>query len=214
MQKFLFIFFFCIVSVNLFAQADSTRQANYDIDSLKNIYGNNKKLLKDFELQSLIALSYYPELLNEHIRFEYEQINSTARTTVTLISIFKKINKQYIIYINDDILKTGFLLKTVPFNAQVAVIAHELAHVADFKRRSFFDMVWWGISYLIVKQRTKIEMRTDQSTIKHGLGWPLYQWADFVLYHSTANKRYKKIKETKYMQPDKILKYMHQLNLL
>ena len=161
MLKLLFIFFFCVTSCNLAAQSDSTNVFNYNVDSLKNIYGNNKELLNEFELQTLVALSYYPELLNAHIRFKYSTINSTAQTTVTLISIFKKINKQYIIYINDDILKTGFLLKTVPFNAQVAVIAHELAHVADFKRRSFFDMVWWGLSYLIVKQRTKIEIRTD-----------------------------------------------------
>ena len=201
-----------MISGNLTAQSDSSSVSDYNIDSLKNIYGNNKDLLKEFELQTLIALSYYPELLNAHIRFKYSTINSTAQTTVTFISIFKKINKQYIIYINDDILKTGFLLKTVPFNAQVAVIGHELAHVADFKKRSFFGMVWWGLSYLIVKQRTKIELRTDKSAIEHGLGLPLYYWADFVLHHSTANKRYKKIKETKYMQPNEILQYMQKLN--
>jgi len=214
LQKLFFIFFSCIISFGLSAQPDSAKQFNYNIDSLKNIYGNKKQLLKEFELQSLIALSYYPELINEHIRFKYSTINSSAQTTVTLISIFKKVNKQYIICINDDILKTGFLLKNVPFNAQVSVIGHELAHVSDFKRRSFFDMVWWGLSYLIVKQRTKIELRTDETTIEHGLGWPLYYWADYVLYHSTANKRYKKIKQTKYMQPRQILQYMHTLNLL
>ncbi len=213
MLKLFLIFFFCIISLKLIAQLDSTKSFIYNIDSLKNIYGNKKKLLNEFELQSLIALSYYPELLNEHIRFKYSTINSTARTTVTFISIFKKINKQYVIYINSDILKTGFLLKSVPFNAQVAVIGHELAHVADFKRRSFFDMAWWGLSYLIIKQRTKIELRTDKSAIRHGLGWALYQWADFVLNHSSVNKRYKKIKETKYMQPNEILQYMHTLNL-
>ena len=100
------------------------------------------------------------------------------------------------------------LLSDAPFDAQVAVIGHELGHVTDFKSRSFFDMIWWGLSYLVVKQRTKIEIRTDESTIRHGLGSPLYHWADFVLNHSKANKRYKKIKETKYMQPDQILQYM------
>ena len=161
--------------------------------------------------KALLALSYYPELLNEHIRFEYSDINSTAQTTVTFGSIFKKINKQYIIFINNNIMRTGILLSDAPFDAQVAVLGHELAHVADFDSRSFFDMVWWGLSYLVVKQRTRIEVRTDKSTILHGLGWPLYYWADFVLNNSKANKRYKRIKETKYMLPYEILEYMQKL---
>ncbi|MEO8764693.1 MAG: hypothetical protein ABI416_10420 [Ginsengibacter sp.] len=170
-------------------------------------------MLKHFELQTLIALSYYPELINEHIRFKYADINSSGQTTVTFGSIFKKINKQYIIFINNNILRTGFLLHDAPFDAQVAMLGHELAHVADFKGRGFFDMVWWGLNYLVVKQRTLIEIRTDASTIRHGLGWPLYSWSDFVLNHSNASKRYKKMRETKYMHPDEIIEYMNKHKL-
>jgi hypothetical protein len=213
--KIFFIFFLSALYHNLPAQADSAGllPLHYNIDSLNKIYGIKKHLLREYELQTLIALSYYPELLNEHIRFKYSDINSTAQTTVTFGSIFKKISKHYIIFINDDIKKTGLLLSDAPFNAQVAVLGHELAHVTDFKARSFFDMIWWGISYLIVKQQTRIEMRADKSTIRHGLGWPLYYWADFVLNHSSANKRYKRIKENRYMQPDEILEYIQKHKL-
>ena len=212
MLKLFFIFFLCDISYNLSAQSDSANSLmlHYNIDSLKKIYGIKKQLLKVYELQTLIALSYYPELLNEHIRFKYSEINGTAQTTVTFGSIFKKINKQYIIFINDSIKNTGLLLSDAPFDAQVAVLGHELAHVTDFKTRSFFDMIWWGLSYLVVKQRTKIEIRTDKSTIRHGLGWPLYYWADFVLNHSGANERYKRIRETKYMQPNEIVEYINK----
>ena len=41
-------------------------------DSLYQSYGSNKKFVKEFELQSLIALSYYPELKNVPITFEYQ----------------------------------------------------------------------------------------------------------------------------------------------
>jgi hypothetical protein len=210
-----FIFFLVANSYTLSAQPDSAGPLSqrYNIDSLRALYGIKKQLLKQYELQTLIALSYYPELLNEHIRFEYSALNSTAQTTVTFGSIFKKIDKQYLVFINDDIMKTGMLLSDAPFDAQVAVLGHELAHVTDFKTRGFFDMVWWGLSYLVVKQRTRIEIRTDKATIRHGLGWPLYYWADFVLNHSKANKRYKRIKQTKYMLPDEILEYIKKLNL-
>jgi len=185
----------------------------YNIDSLKKIYGIKKHLLKQYELQTLIALSYFPELINEHISFRYSDINSTGQTTVTFGSIFKKINKQYIIFINTNILRTGLLLCDAPFDAQVAMLGHELAHVADFKGRGFFAMAWWGLSYLVVKQRTAIEIRTDASTIRHGLGWPLYSWSDFVLNHSNATKHYRKMRATKYMLPDEISEYIRRHNL-
>ena len=215
MLKLFFIFFLAAISYNVSAQPDSANSLalHYNIDSLKKIYGIKKQLLKEYELQTLIALSYYPELLNEHIRFTYARINGTAQTTVTFGSIFKKINKQYIVCINDDIKKTGLLLTDASFDAQVAVLGHELAHAADFKTRSFFDMIWWGLNYLVVKQRAKIETRTDKSTIRHGLGWPLYFWSDFVLNHSKASERYKRIRETKYMKPDEILEYMKKHKL-
>jgi hypothetical protein len=210
-----FIIFGVAISYNLSAQPDSTNSLliHYNVDSLKKIYGRKKQLLNQYELQTLVALSYYPELLNEHIRFKYSRVNSIAQTTVTFGSIFKRINKQYIIFINDDRVRKGLLLSDAPFDAQVAVLGHELAHVNDFKNRGFFDMTWWGLSYLVVKQRTKIEKRTDMSTIRHGLGWPLYYWADFVLNHSGANERYKKVRETKYMLPDEIIEYINRNKL-
>ncbi|MEP6927642.1 MAG: hypothetical protein ABI834_08400 [Ginsengibacter sp.] len=210
MLKLFFIFFFCGIFCNLSAQSDSvnTFSLHYNIDSLKKIYGIKKQLLKEYDLQTLIALSYYPELLNEHIRVKYSNLNGTAQTTVTFGSVFKKTDKQYIIFINKNIRNTGLVLLDAPFDAQVAVLGHELAHVTDFKNRSFFDMVWWGLSYLIVKQRTKIEIRTDKSTIRHGLGWPLYNWANFVLNYSKANEHYKRIRQTKYMQPNEISEYI------
>lgn len=74
-------------------------------------------------------------------------------------------------------------------------------------------MVWWGFTYLFVKQRTKIEKSADQTTVLHGLGWQLYLWADYVLNKSTANKNYLKMKQTKYLSPAKILRYMKENGL-
>ncbi len=181
--------------------------SEYNIGSLKIKYGQNKQLLKEYELQTLIALSYYPELSDENIRFVYDAINSTAQTTVTLGSIFKRLNKHYIIIINNDIRKTGVLLSDAPFDAQVALIAHELAHVTDFDDRGFFDMVWWGLSYLVVKQRIRIEIKADVITIDHGLGWQLLSWTDFILNHSTANRRYLKMKRSKYLSTSEIIRF-------
>ena len=214
MPRLFLIFIISVFSVSAFAQTDSTNNvaADYKTDSLNNIYGKHKHLLKEYELPSLIALSYFPELIDESIKFKFSSINSTARTTVTFFSVFKNTHKQYIIYINANKEKTGMLLSQAPFDAQVALIAHELAHVIDFKNRSFLGMAWWGTGYLFVKHRTKIEKRADETVIKRRLGLQLYHWADFVLNHSTANKHYLKMKETKYLLPDEILMYMKKHN--
>ncbi len=216
MPRYFFLFLYCISPISLAAQNDRglNTQSKGNIDSLKIIYGRHKHLLKEFEMQSLTALSCYPELWNENIIFKYKGLNSSAQTTMAFGSIFKKTDKRYIIYINNDSTKTGVLLNYAPYNAQVAVIGHELAHVVDFRGRGFFDLALWGLKYLFVKTSTKIERKTDRITILHGLGWPLYYWADFILNQSTANKHYKKIKEKKYMHPDEILQYMtlHKLS--
>jgi hypothetical protein len=180
----------------------------FNIDSLNNIYKKNKQLLKEYRLASLIALSYFPELTDDHIKFKFSSINSTARTTVTFLSLFRKINKQFIIYINDDIQKTGILLCQAPFDAQVAVIAHELAHVVDFKNRNFSGMAHWGGNYLFEKDIAKIERDADKMVIERGLGWQLYNWAYFVLNHSDSDKHYLKIRKERYLLPNEIKEYI------
>ncbi len=214
-MKIYFLAFLCFFSSNLRAQSDSANlfQSNYNIDSLKTIYGKHKSLMKEYEAASLIALSYYPELINEYIRFKFSSINSTGRTTITFGSVFKKIDKQFIIYINDDIERTGILLNQAPFDAQIALLAHELSHVIDLKNKGFFGLLGWGISYTVLKHQAKIEKLADITTIRHGLGWQLYHWTDFVLNHSTANKHYLKMKESKYLLPDEILRYMKKNSL-
>ena len=153
--------------MSLSAQNDSSFKtpSTVNIDSIRIIYGRHKRFLKEYEMQSLIALSYYPEIWNENIVFKYNDINSTAQTTMTFGSIFKKTNKNYIIYINNDSAKTGLLLSEAPYNAQVAVIGHELAHIIDFKSRGLFDLALWGLKYLFVKTSTKNERKKDIRSI-------------------------------------------------
>lgn len=130
-------------------------QTSINIDSLKIIYGRHKHFLKQYELQTLIALSYYRELENTAIRFKFHSINSSAQTTMTLGSIFKKTDKKYIIYLNKDTIRTGMMLSDAPFEAQVAVLGHELSHVTDFKSRGFFELALWALRVSFCKAKCK-----------------------------------------------------------
>ena len=199
-----------LVSIFLGTQAfsqgvNTTSPVGMNKDSLKNIYGNNKHFISGYELQSLIALSYYPELKETEITFRLVNIESIAKTTITFFSIFNSAEKHFIIYINSNKNRTGMLLIDAPFTAQVGAIGHELAHVANFSKKSLAGMVWWGINYLSKKHRIKIERKTDISTIAHGLGIELYSFVDFVLNSSSANEDYKKFKRLHYLSPAEIM---------
>ena len=150
-----------LLSTQLYSQGVPTSSSSINKDSLKNIYGYNKHFIPEYELQSLIALSYYPELKETEITFRPVDIESIAKTTITFFSIFSSTEKHFIIYINTNKNRTGLLLSDAPFTAQVGAIGHELAHVANFRKKSLAGMVWWGINYLSKKHRIKSERKTD-----------------------------------------------------
>ena len=56
------------------------------LKKLQNLCGKHKKLPKDYEYQALIALSYYPELYDVHIKFRFKK--SKISTKNGLISVF------------------------------------------------------------------------------------------------------------------------------
>lgn len=203
------------LSLNISLSGQIIREVSeeYNKDSLKNIYGKNKEFISEYELQCLIALSNYPELVNAKISFRLADKESMAKTTITFFSIFNRRDKHFIIYINNNRDRTGVLLKDAPFNAQVGTIGHELAHAVDFKNKHILEMGLWGIKYLNKKHTIKIERKTDMATIEHNLGWQLYDFVDFVLNNSTANEEYKLFKKQNYLQPNEILRLIQNIPL-
>lgn len=169
-------------------------------DSLDQNYGTNKKFVKAFELQSLIALSYYPELKNVPITFEYSDIKTTMEVRPEFLSALKSHNRRYIIFIDNNVQHNqGVLLSEVSFNAQIGVIGHELAHIMDYQQRSVTSLLGLGIDYLIKKNHAKYERSIDEYAIKRGLGWQELEFADYMQHKSKASANYKRFKQINYM---------------
>ena len=175
-----------------------------NLDSLKKLYGENKSFISFYEKQSLIALSYYPELQTVHIEFIFADIGTTMACRPTFKSmIYGK--RHYQIFINNNPIFEGILLEDVPFNAQIGVIGHELGHVFDYETRSRTEVLQRGINYLTRNAKRTYERSIDKLTIQKGLGWQLYDWADFSMYKSMkATDDYKKFKRNIYMSPNEI----------
>ncbi len=181
---------------------------NSKIDSLAKIYDANLVAPKEFQLQCYIAISHYPELKGINITFVYDMNISTTMqcrpTTSSFISNSQ--DRCYTIYINDKPTFEGILLKDVPFNAQIGIIGHEIAHILDYESKNRVGVIGRGYDYLSDESKKEFEYEIDLLTIKHGLGWQLYDWADYAMFKSKATNEYKEFKKKIYMLPSQILK--------
>ncbi len=191
-----------------FTAADSTRLANE--------YGTNKQLPAGFELQALIALSYYPELKNTHIRFIVKPAYSLLQTRPVGHGIFNRRTRRFTITISDSSYwkLQPIKLDSMNFNAQVGVIGHELGHVSDFTRRSLMNLLFSGIGHISSKYIDRFEYRTDSICIAHGLGYQLLAWSRFVraTLHTNnydgADNIDKPMLHERYMNPTTIIAHM------
>jgi hypothetical protein len=155
-------------------------------EALWQQYGNKKVLPKGYELQALRALSFYPELLREHIVFRFKDQNiahSSAPSFLSLLNPFRQ--RKYFISISQvlpiDLEPT--LFSHLSYNAQVGVLAHELAHTSEYVRKSSLWIAVLGIKYVLGFFRSykhHFEQETDKRAINHGAGYQLRAWSKAV----------------------------------
>jgi hypothetical protein len=156
--------------------------SSYYANLLKEV-GAKKNLPKGYEKQTLLALTYYPELKDVKIEFRLRRINSPLMVRPSVgSSIFRSAKKRkYIIFISNYSPEVDtILMKNLPLDAQVGVLGHELAHVSFFIAHGRFGMLKVAFGNLSWKYLDRIEFETDRSTIEHGLGWQLLCWSEVV----------------------------------
>jgi hypothetical protein len=177
----LFIFFNSVNAqqvVHIFYKDSITQEV---ISDLKSKFGTNKTIIKDFESQTLIALSYFPELKDIKIKFRLKNKTTPLTTRPTFFSLFRSAKKRtYIITISkqSNAQLDTITLKNLSFNAQIGVIGHELAHISDYLNRGFLKMNRIGLDIIFSKKRIDaFEYNTDLSCINHGLGFQLLDWS-------------------------------------
>ena len=103
--------------------------------SLLREFGNNKRLPKGFELQTLLALKHYPELRNTRINFIVDDVSIPLSSRPHWSSMLRSAkNRTYLVIIDNERegSREALLLKNQPFNAQVGIIGHELSHTVYY----------------------------------------------------------------------------------
>ncbi len=173
------------------------------VDSLLLIYGNNKIFVEEFLEPTLIALSHYPELVDTPIEFKCSAEATTMAARPKTMSMF--FGRKYVVLINDKEEFEGIHLGDVPRNAQIGIIGHELAHIADYQNHNLFGVVGILFRYSSKKRKPLFEKEIDRATIERGLGWQLYDWAHYSLSDdSGSTPKYREFKRKHYLTPQEI----------
>ena len=176
------------------------------IDSLRYLFGYNKKIQIDYELSILIALSYFPELDSSKIIFKKARSKTTANARPTTLSLLfrKRTKRVYVIRINYKQKDSIVTLHEVFFNARIGLFGHELSHFIDYRGKNIFGITKRLLSYTNKKGKERFEKEIDLMTVNRGLGWQLYDFAFYVLNESDAKTRYKEFKKNIYLEPEEI----------
>lgn len=152
------------------------------LDSLMAEFGRNKDLPAGYELQTLLALSHYPELKEVRVQFVLDDVSIPLSSRPRWTSMLRSSRKRTYQVIMDTYRegpRAALLLKNQPFNSQVGIIGHELAHTVYYLERSFFGIVGDALCQLN-DCRIDFERNTDRRLIDYGLGWQRYDHARFV----------------------------------
>lgn len=182
---------------------------------LRKEFGENKDLLPGFELQNLLALSYYPELKGVKMQFVYRNALIPLSSRPNALTMFgKKEEWVYRVIVSSASTESmePILLKNLPFDAQVGILAHEMGHTAHYQQYNFWQMAKFALLYAFDTHFRAIHERsTDETVIYHGLGWQLFDYAKFARTDPSTAEHYKASKDfidKYYLTPANILSVM------
>ncbi len=204
-------------TVSTFYEADYGPE---QLDSLMQRFGKNKELPEGYELEALLALSFYPELEDVRLRFVIgSHVLAPASSRPTVLSSFRRPeDRQYLVFIDTkselDIMNK-FLIGKMPFNARIGLIAHELGHSADYMRRNTWGMMQVLVGNFSTSYMNRYEYQTDQCAIAHGAGYQLLAWSEYVhgvfgeFIDANPDSFWAGMMETeRYMRPETIRNHM------
>lgn len=183
--------------------------------SIAQINTENKIIPDSIREEALKALSYFPELKDTEIIFQFKDNikKSTMQAQPKWASFFKTRTKRaYIILISRKIQidNEELLIDDIPSDVMIGWLGHELGHVMDYRDRSGFGMVIFGIKYLFSKgHMQEVERAADIYAIQHGMGDYILKTKNFILEHADISEKYKAKLRRIYMSPEEV---MHHIN--
>ncbi|WP_420388262.1 hypothetical protein [Roseivirga sp.] len=175
-------------------------------------FGYKKSIPEEIYFPVLETLSYYPELKNTPITFRFVKpkdhiIMSAQPIFKTMFRILEErayyVNISRTIKLGSDSLK----VEDLPEDVLIGWLGHELGHLMDYKDRSVWGMIRFGVNYLFSKHFVKgAERKADEYAVQHGLGDKIVKTKNYILNHAEIPNSYKQKMKRLYLAPEEILK--------
>lgn len=180
----------------------------------------NKVIPKSILNEVTQALSHYPELNNTPIEFKFKSSikKSFMQAQPKFIDIFRnKKKRSYYVMISESVTieEEVFTVAEVPTEVLIGWIGHELGHIMDYRERSGFNLLMFGIRYMFSNGFIKeAERAADTYAVNHGMGKYILATKDFILNHSSLSEKYKNRIKSLYMSPEEIMMLLDELQEL
>jgi hypothetical protein len=179
--------------------------------SLKENFGINKKIPPEYEEIILKALSHYPELKHLHIDFVLSDNYPVPYGTKPVITSLMKhrTKREYRITLLDQAEPPMLhaLFKNLPKAGKLAVLGHEIAHVAQYNTCSSATLLRLPLLMTIPAFLQQFERDADRLCIAHGFGAELYFHAVFIRNIPGYVKERKNLNRN-YLKPNEILQVL------
>ena len=184
--------------------------------SAQNINLDNKIIPESIKKEVIEAISFYPELYDTAIEFKFKDNikKSTMQAQPRFTSFFKaKENREYVILISRNIQIEGeqFTMEDIPSDVKIGWLGHELGHVMDYRERTNFGMLIFGIKYLFSSAHIKeVERTADTYAIAHGMGDYILKTKNFILDNASLSETYKERIRRLYISPEEVMELINE----
>lgn len=185
--------------------------------SEKIVFQENKIIPKSILEEAKTALSYYPELKDVQIEFQFKEDikKSFMQAQPEFSNLFKgKDDRSYNVYISSRFLieEEEFSMADVPSEVLVGWLGHELGHIMDYREKSAAGLLIFGLRYITSSNYIKqAERAADTYAVNAGMSEYILATKDFILNHSHLSDSYKERIARLYLSPEEIIVLVNQL---
>jgi hypothetical protein len=182
-----------------------------------SLHFTNKIVPNSIKEEVRIALSHYPELIDTPIEFKFKKNikRSFMQAQPKFSGIFKKRkNRSYYIMISEKlhIEDEEFGVEELPQDVLIGWIGHELGHIMDYRDRKGFNLLAFGVRYVLSSNYIReAERAADTHAVNHGMGEYILATKDFILSHAHLSEVYKARIKRLYLSPEEIVELVEEL---
>lgn len=170
----------------------------------------NFKYPAQLEKAALEAYQHFPELHNNSVTIRIvDNFNSAFMQAQPVYTSFFQSRKRrdYLIKVRPtfEVDNRNIALSDIPDSVMTGWLGHEMGHLIDYSHRSSFNLLWFGLRYVLSpKAIVAVERQADLFAIQHGMGDYILATKEYILEKGRFPKWYTDKMRKFYLSPEDI----------